>query len=297
MAGVTAPGPSADFVPPPVPEAPRSGRRRWWIAGVVGAWSLVLAGAIVWSVRNDPPTVPEQRDIVAAMRALDRAAGLLVAAGDGPAQTLEIGAIDFDRECAVTPVRAGIGATQTILLRVRDGEAVAVLESVAAALPGEYEPVVHRNEAGTRFTLRADAGDFVGVDATVREADTSVALRISTDCRPLADGVEVGAVPAVGASEPSEFRAVAEALGAGTPPTDLVRVVCPGGSASAWTFGATGLRAPQDLGRALREVTSGATVVRAASREWAYRSNEVSVVVTTADDGVATVRATTGCRQ
>ncbi len=307
MAGVTPPGFPADYapLPPPVPEEPRPGRRRW-LAGIVVAWSLVLVGAVVWSVRRDPPTVPEQRDIGVAVRVLERAAGLLVAAADGPAQTLEIGALELDRECGLTPVRDGIGATQTILVRVRDGEALAVLESVAARLPGDYDAAVRGNEAGTRFTLRADAGEFVGVDATVREDDTAVALRISTDCRPLADGMDADDLDAEGIGAgvlhtvvdvPDAFQQAIAALGGGREEQDLVRVACPAGNGTAaWTFGATGLRAPADLGQALRGPASGATVVRAGAREWAYRSNEVSVVVTE-DGGVATVRATTGCRQ
>jgi hypothetical protein len=53
--------------------------------------------------------------------------------------------------------------------------------------------------------------------------------------------------------------------------------------------------APADLGRALRAVTAGATVVESGAGRYAYRTGDTSVVVTAAD-GRVTATATTGCQ-
>ncbi|GIF06027.1 hypothetical protein Asi03nite_35650 [Actinoplanes siamensis] len=55
------------------------------MAGVVAFWAAVLAGLSWWSVRGDPATVPEQRDVGQAMPALRRASGTLLAAAGSAA--------------------------------------------------------------------------------------------------------------------------------------------------------------------------------------------------------------------
>ncbi|WP_305784827.1 hypothetical protein [Symbioplanes lichenis] len=280
--------------PPPAPGRPK---RRWWVAGIVAAWALVLAGAAVWSVRNDPPTVAEQRDIAAALPIVQRAGGFVVAAADGPGQVMEVGALSFDRDCALTPVRDGVEAAREVVVRVKDNEAPEVLESIAAKLPGDLHAAVEHNVDQTRYSLRGDAGEFVGVDAAIRDTDTTIRVRVSTGCRPLAGGVDYAPapVPAVAGQEPDAFRDAVAALGGGTAAT-VIEVACPGGSGAARTVVADGVKAPADLGAALRDVAGGAVVVRAAAGEWAYRVGAVSMVVTAAE-GAARVSATTGCAQ
>ncbi|WP_306203986.1 hypothetical protein [Actinoplanes sp. RD1] len=284
--------PQFAFAPPPVPERPR---RRWWVVGIVAAWAVVLVGASVWSVRNDPPTVPEQRDIAAALPVVQRASGFVVAAAGGPGQVLEIGALTFDRDCALTPVRDGVEAARDVVVRVKDNEAPEVLEAIGAGLPGDYHAAVEHNLDQTRFSLRADAGEFVGVDASIREADTTIRLRVSTGCRPLADGVDYAPAPTPAGQEPDAFRDAVAALGGGGSAT-VTEVSCPGAAATARTVVAEGLKAPADLGPVLRQLTGAAVVVRAEAGEWAYRVGDVSVVVTGAE-GAARVSATTGCAQ
>ena len=74
MAAVALPGYLSSPPEPPVE------KRRWWLVGLVAVWILVGAGLGFRSVRTDPPTVPEQRDIGQALPVLERATGALLAA-------------------------------------------------------------------------------------------------------------------------------------------------------------------------------------------------------------------------
>lgn len=286
MAAVSLPAAPA-YVPPPPPERHPT---RWWLVALVVVWGLVLSGLAAWSVREDPPTVPEQRTIAEALPVLDQAAGAVVQAADGPDRVIELGAVAFDRECGLTPVRGGVEAIQDVTVRVRADEAFGVLDSIARGLPKAYRPAIRHNEDDTRQVLRADAGEFVGIEADVEAASTSFAVRISTGCRPSADALTTG----VRHRPPPAFEAAVRALG-GEPPADAgVSVRCPNGK-TASSSTAEGLRAPQDLGVALAEVTKGALIVQAEPHAWAYRVGEVSVTVRDGD-GAARVSATAGCR-
>jgi len=286
MAAVSLPAAPA-YVPPPPPERRPT---RWWLVAIVVAWALVLTGLAVWSVREDPPTVPEQRNIAEALPVLHRAAGAVVQAADGPDRVIEIGAVTYDRECGLTPVRGGVEAIQDVTVRVRADEAFGVLDSIERGLPAAYEPAIRHNREDTRHVLRADAGEFVGIEADVEAGSTSFSLRISTGCRAAADIAPSG----IGRVPPPAFEAAARALGGTGEAAGDVTVSCPNGK-TATSFTAEGLTAPRDLGVALREVSAGALVVQAEPHAWAYRAGEVSVVVRDGD-GTARVSATAGCR-
>jgi len=291
MAGVTVPGYS--YVTPP----PVVGRRRprWWLVAVVVAWALALAGFAVWSVRNDPPTVPEQRDIAAALPVLERATGVLIAAADADDRAVALGELEFDTDCALTPVRAGVEASREVTVRVRADQAPAALEAIARALPQDYAAAVRHNKAGTRHALRADAGEFVAVDGAADANATVFTLRATTGCRPLASGVDLAPAPVVATELPTAFRDVVRALGVTTAGATSSTVACPAGGKTAQTVTAEDLAAPVDLGRSLRDVVAGAVIVQADPHVWAYRIGPVSVVV---GDGAgqARVTVTTGCR-
>ncbi|PRY28773.1 hypothetical protein CLV70_10776 [Pseudosporangium ferrugineum] len=289
MAAVNSPG----YPAPAPPPAPERRKPRWVLVAVVAAWALVLAAVAVWSVRHDPPTVPEQRDIADALPVLREAAGAVVLAADGPDRVIEIGAPAFDRECGLTPVRGGVEATQEVTVRVRADQAPAVLDSIARGLPKAYAPAIRHNAGNTRHALRADAGDFVGVDATVSDDSTSFALRVSTGCRPFASGLDLDPAPRPAGEPPAAFSAALRAIGAQAAPT-VVEVACPNGRTAA-TVTAADLKAPADLGRSLRDVVAGALVVQAEPHAWAYRAGEVSVVVGDGG-GSARLSATTSCR-
>src|SRR4051812_34529805 len=102
MAAVTGSKPSH-----PPPTAARAGRRRWLTAGAV-VWIVVVAALSVWSVRHDPATVEEQRDMAQALPELQRAVGVVFAAADGSGQGVVLGDLALHRSCRITPVRHGL---------------------------------------------------------------------------------------------------------------------------------------------------------------------------------------------
>src|SRR4051812_46619667 len=143
MAAVTVPGYSSA---PPEPQPVK--KRRWWLVGLVVGWILVVAGLGVRSVRNDPPTVPEQREIAQALPVLERATGaVLAAATAGNDRAVVLGDLRAARDCTITPVRRGVEATRDVTVYVAADRALNVLEEIAAALPDGY---------------RAEAGDSSG---------------------------------------------------------------------------------------------------------------------------------------
>ncbi|AGL21260.1 hypothetical protein L083_7750 [Actinoplanes sp. N902-109] len=281
--------------PPPVGSGGAGAKRRRWLVAVVAAWVVVLVVAVVWAVRKDPPTVPEQRPIAESLPLVEQVTGAVVAAADAPDRTVEIGALTFDQHCSITPVRGGVEAIRDVVVRVRDDQIPGALESVAAALPGQYRAEVQHNAGNTRFALHADAGDFVGIDASVEGTATAITLEVSTGCRPRSSGVDYAPAPVVPpASEvPAAFLGALKALGAEQKYT-VTEATCPSGR-TARTFTAEGIKVSGDPGWALGDVAGGEVVIRADPHEWAYRVKEVSLVVTEGD-GVARVSATVGCR-
>ena len=290
MAAVTVPG----YHPVPPPPAAQRPRRRWWLTAVVAAWALVLAGFAAWSVRNDPPTVPEQRDIADALPVLQRATGLTLAAADAADRVVTLGELSFDRDCALTPVREGVEATREITVRIQAGQVPGALQAIARALPAEYAATARHNKARSRYGLRADAGEFVGLDTSADADATAFTLLVSTGCRPLADGVDLEPAPVAATEVPPAFTAAVRALQPTAAAATSSEVPCRGGG-TARTVTADELTAPADLGRALREVVAGAVVVQSEPHAWAYRAGNVSMVVSDSA-GQARISATTGCR-
>jgi hypothetical protein len=282
MAAVTAPPYSYPAPPPgPPPEQPpgppQTGRRRW-LPGLAGAWVVVIAVLGWWSVRSDPPTVPEQRDIADALPVLQRATGaLLAAAAAGDDRAVVLGELRLSRDCNLTPMRGGIEATRDVTLHVAADRALPVLRQVAAALPPAYAARAADSSGGRRVGLQADAGGFVAIDAVADSGAQVVQVTVSTGCRPRSDGVDL---PAAGPSVedgPPALRAALAAL-AGDGPARLTEVACPDGGTGR-TYTVDGVPAPRDLGRSLQGVVAGATVLRAEPAGWAYRAGADSVVV------------------
>jgi hypothetical protein len=289
MAAVSAPG--YPYVAPP-PAPPARPRQRWLITIVV-AWIVALAGLAVWSVRNDPPTVPEQRDIAAALPVLQRATGAMLAAAQGPRRAVLLGPLHLDRGCRITPIRDGVEGTRSVIVYVPADQARTALDAIAAALPRGYRAEVGQSNGGRRVGLHADAGGYVGIDADSPADAQVLTLEASTACRPTADTTAGSAEPAA-AGEPAALPAALTALGVRVHPRPVVlSVVCPGG-ASASTYTVDNVPAPGDLGAALQPAINGATVVRSDPDGWAYRLGGESVVVDQ-DGGRLRVSATTAC--
>ncbi|SDT75739.1 hypothetical protein [Actinoplanes derwentensis] len=273
MAAVTGPG---NGYPPPAPKG-----RRWWTWAVVGAWGVLLTGAVFWSVRNDPPTVPEQRDIGQALSSMRTATGALVEVVQDERWVLRIGDLRVT-ECAITPVRDGLEAERTVTLYVADGEAREALSGLAEGLPESYDAGVVATRGGTRLSFFADAGDYIGVEAEAHSSDQVLTVSVFTGCRPSTGGLDRGD-PAAGAV-PEMLREIGG--------TVRGAVVCPGGGTAA-TFQADGGVADPD--GEPRGVPAGAEPVWSEPGGWAYRAGSESVV-TTADGGRLRISVTTGCR-
>ncbi|BFU42071.1 hypothetical protein KRMM14A1004_03080 [Krasilnikovia sp. MM14-A1004] len=259
------------------------------------AWAVLLAGLVFWSVRHDPPTVPEQRDIAAALPFLDEATGAVMAAADADGRAVVLHPTEFSRDCRITPVRPGVEAIREVTLRVRAGGAGPALDAVAQALPAGYHARVRRSPSGTRLELYADAGGFVAIDARTPADATVVTLQVSTGCRPPAAGVNTTPTSPAASTVPTVYRAALRALGAaGAVAGTVTEVVCPSGG-TARTVTSVAVPVPRDLGRALQALTAGAGVVQAEPRAWAWRIGGFSVVATVTDDKVQ-VSVTIGCR-
>ena len=246
---------------------------------MVVTWIAVVAGLAVWSVPHDPATVPDQRDIGQAVPDLQRATGAVVAAAAGPGRALVLGALVYAEPCRVTLVRSGLLATRDVTVYVRDGGARAALEAIAAALPVRYGAGVGVGSGGTRLALHADAGDFIGIDASSDAEASSVTLRVSTGCRPPGHGRPDGTAPAAG-PVPAVLHTVLAALGAPAAdgPTDIQAVACPDGGVVG-TYTVDRVPAPADLPDRLAAWAGGASVVRGDGALRAYRVGDDSVVV------------------
>ncbi|MEV6297934.1 hypothetical protein AB0M02_00850 [Actinoplanes sp. NPDC051861] len=274
MAAVTGPG---------MWVAPVGGGRRWrwWVAAVAGGWALVLLGGVFWSVRKDPATVPEQRDLGQAVPELRRATGALVAASRSERWVVRLGELRVE-ECALNPVWTGRRAGRDLTLYVPAGEAREALEGIAKGLPESYDPGVGVARGGTRLSLFADAGELIAVESEALSTDQVLTVRVDTGCRPPSGSVggepEAGPVPAVVA----ELGKVAV----------VSAVSCPGGGTAA-TFEVDGGAADPDSEPT--GLPAGTVPVWVEPGHWAYRMGADSVVATT-EGGRLAVSVTTPCR-
>lgn len=259
-------------------------RRRGWLVAVVAAWIAVLAVLAVWSVDNEPPSVPEQRTLEQALPELARATGAVLAAAGGPGRAVVLQRLDTSATCDVTPVREGVDATRDVTVHVRDGEARAALDGIAAGLPAAYRAAVTSGRAGTKLSLHADAGNFIGIDADAEAVGKVLTVRVSTGCRPLAGDGPDPEDPAAGPPP-----AVLAALGAEGEP-GVRAVVCPSGKVGAtWT-----VDAPAGLAGRIERWGRTASLVRADSSVRAYRTGDESVVVVPDGDRLR-VSVTSAC--
>jgi hypothetical protein len=277
---------------PPEP-APARSRRRWLLAGVAG-WAVLLLVVAYVSVRRDEPTVREQRDLATAAPLLSRALGEVLA-GAGPDTVIELTGPAMERGCRITPMRDGANVVGTLTLRTAEADAPALLDRLAQRLPAEYRARVRHSTNGETHSMRADAGEFVGIEGGVTDPGV-IRLTAETGCRPVPPGFEI-VNPAIGLPIDGEPARVLGALGVPVSgPVDRTGgVPCPAGGVG-YTTRATGQgTARSSFGDALRPLAgAGAIVVADQPALYAYRSGPLSVVVEAAG-GVIRVAATTGC--
>lgn len=259
----------------PTAQQPRI--RRPWLVAVVVLWIVVVTALSLWSVRHDPPTVPEQRDIAEAMPVLEQATGAVFeAATAGRDRAVEIGDVRVRPGCRVTPVRSGVEAIRVVTVYVRGDGALPVLKAIAATLPAGYAARADASTSGRRVGLEADAGGYVAIDARADAASQVLPIEISTGCRPAGDLKPVTSGPV---EPPASLVSVLRALGQdASGAAGLSTVTCPGGG-SGRTYTVDGVPAPRDLGGALQPVVGGASVVRAEPGGWAYVADRRSVAV------------------
>jgi hypothetical protein len=265
--------------------------RRRWLTALVAAWVVIIAVLGWWSVRHDPPTVPEQRSIAEALPVLQRATGALMAAAPGDDRAVVLGALRARRDCRVTPVRDGIEAVREVTLYVAADRALPVLEEIAAGLPGDFRAEAGDSSGGRRVGLHADAGGFVAIDAGEDAGTQVVRIEVSTGCRPLAGRVDLGPDDRPATAPPALARALAAVGGSG--PARVREVACPDGGI-ARTYTVDGVTVPRDLGRSLQPVVAGQTVLRAEPAGWAYLAGSESLVVERVADALR-LSATTPC--
>ncbi|MEU4239242.1 hypothetical protein [Actinoplanes sp. NPDC026619] len=251
------------------------GKRRRWLVGLVAVWAVVLVGLAVWSVRHQPATVAEQRNIAVAVPELQQAAGVLFAAADGPGRALVLGELELITGCRITSVRDGVEAARDLTVYVPDGQARDALDRIVAGLPPGYRAGVVASRGGTRLGFHADAGNFIGIDSSVESSAKVLTLRLTSGCRPDSDKTAGESDPSAG-PPPAAFGAVLAALGVSTTP-DTTAVKGPdGGLAASWS---ADVDEPGDLQPRLQKVSAGAAVIRSDAAAWAYRVGDDSVVV------------------
>jgi hypothetical protein len=279
----------------PVAAPPRTPPRRRgrWLVAIVVAWAAAVGVLAYVSVRNDPPTVRDQRTIGEARPLVDRAVGELAVAAGSDA-VLSISGYEVTGGCRITPFRSGETLERDLTIYTSETDAPALLDRIAERLPRSYEAGVRHGK--DQDALRADAGEFVAVRGGVT-APGVVILTVGTGCRPPAPlGVQV---PTPG----DEDRRVADlmlvALGASLEGVTVAEAPCPAGGAVR-TVSATGSRA--GAGKPLREVLvplfgtaqAGPALVDTAER-YAYRSDEAMVAVDADEDGHLDATLTTPC--
>jgi hypothetical protein len=196
-------------------------RRRLWVLGGLGAWALVLGGLAIVSHHNDPPTVREQRDLLAGVTVLDQALGLTV--GQASPRTVPvIMPVTIDEGCRITPLRSGATATGVVRFFTAAGGSEDFLTVLAAGYPASYQAEVSTD----RKALRADAGEFVALRGKVISPE-EVQVTLTTGCRPV-DTAVAHLLP----EHPlqAEPREVLTALGATSVDDESVSfAVCPAG--------------------------------------------------------------------
>lgn len=155
-----------------------TGKRRWWVTGLVAIWAVVLVAAAVWSAQYDPPTVRGQSDLTVGRETLDEAVETIGSVA-GAQVAVEIEPYQLTAGCRLTLARPGTEVDQTLVFTVPAGEEEPLLEQLVDELPAQWGARYNPN----RNRFFADAGDFVAIRGEVA-GEGEVRLTVSTGCRP-----------------------------------------------------------------------------------------------------------------
>ncbi|WP_173157158.1 hypothetical protein [Phytohabitans suffuscus] len=279
----------------PVVAPPRtpSGRRGRWLLVVAVAWAVALGFLAYLSVRNDPPTVRDQRTTGEARPLVDRAVGELAIAAGSDA-VLSIAGYEVTTGCRITPIRSGETLERDVTIYTGQTDGPALLDRIADRLPRSYGATVRHGQE--HDTLRADAGEFVAIRGGVT-APGVVIVTVGTGCRPPAPlGVEAPAPT-------DEDRRIADrmlvALGGTLDGVRVAEAPCPTGG-TVRTVIASGSRsgAGKPLGEVLVPIfgsaQAGPPLVDTTDR-YAYRGDEAMVAVDAGAEGALDTTLTTPC--
>ncbi|WP_433648860.1 hypothetical protein ACQP2C_17895 [Micromonospora zamorensis] len=276
------------WAPSAGPTAPPPARpwRRWLLAATA-AWAVLLALLTWTSVRDDPPTVREQRSLDQAGPVVDRAIGELARAA-GAAGLLELGPARIAEGCRVTPFADGARLRRDVGVLAPTGTEQTVLEGIAERLPASWRAGVGPGLNG--IELYADAGEFVAVQGRPT-ADGRVRVVVDTGCRPVGSGYTP-----VAANAGPEAAALTAALRALDRPADaapeLVTAPCPGGG-SAHTVRSADGPGPAASTAALAALAGNAPLLDQPP-VYAYRTGAVTVLAELSQDANR-LAATVGC--
>ncbi|HEX5597819.1 MAG TPA: hypothetical protein VFX61_17670 [Micromonosporaceae bacterium] len=284
---------SAPTAPAPATPGPDPGRNRiWWLVAIAG-WAVLLLVLAYVSVGRAAPTVREQRSLAEAVPVVHRALADLVTAA-GPDAVVKLSTAVVDEGCRISPLRSGATLQQSITFHTAETDGPVLLDQIAQRLPAGYRAQARHSDDGKVHTLRADAGEFVGIKGGVSEPGV-LTLTASTGCRPASPGI--GGDPEAGSPVDEEPARVLAALGAtAAEPVRRTFAACPGGGGAIHTVQTLGRgTVPQPLGDALRPLASTDPVVIVDEPDrYAYRDGPLNVVVQTGD-GEIRVAVTRAC--
>lgn len=249
----------------------------------------MLLALLAWmSVRNDPPTVREQRTLGQAGPVVDRAIGELSRAA-GAAGLLELSPARVASGCRVTPFADGARLRREVGVLAPTGTERAVLAGIAERLPTSWRAGVGPGVDGPE--LHADAGEFVAVEGRPT-VDGRVRLIVDTGCRPVGSGYTTA--PATDAGpEAAALTAALRALGR---PSDaapeLVTAPCPGGGLARTARAADG--PGQAASTEALAPLAGEAPLLDKPPVYAYRTGAVTVLAELSPDATR-LAATVGC--
>lgn len=280
------------YLPPPAP--PRR-KPRWWLIALVATWAVVVVAIAAWSVRNDPPSVPDQRNIAQALPYLENAAAAMLTAADGPGQVVVLGDLTAE-DCRITPVRPGVAVSRSVTVHIRADRAQAAFIKIAQGLPAGFHAEARHDAQNARQDLYADAGGYVAIEATAQSDDTVLSLRAETGCRPTAAGADLSPADAPATTPPAAFDRAMRLLGAAPSAAGgpvQRSVACSGGGSARTVIGGE-VPEPAGFADALEDSRTPAAIVQAEPHAWAYRDGDASIVVS-GSEGLVRVTATVGC--
>jgi hypothetical protein len=248
---------------------------------------VVVGGGSVLLWQRVRPRLPA---LATATATLDQAVAAVVAAvGDNAA--VAVTALVPSTACTKTRLAKGSIYTRTADLYVDAGQESSVIDRIAVGLPAADHAILKSPAAGTGSSLTVDLGG--GIHLQVLPVSSGwLAATATTDCRS-------GDPTQTAVDEAPDTGPVIQLLGAlGTNPAGFhtEAVACPSGriltlDAVSQNTNTANLRA-----RLLGFVPTGARQFSSSSNRVAWRSQSISTIVASSDDGTQiTVQRTAGC--